>query len=116
MGAAGGHADAPGARGPAGPARARGGSDRRALPAARAALDGRSADALPLYREALRAWRDLGLAWDEALCGIDMAILLEPSEPEVGAAAERSRETLVRLGAAPFIERLDAAMARSATE
>ena len=78
-----------------------------------AALDGRPADAMPLYREALRAYRTLGLAWDEALCGMDMAILLDPTEPEVQAAAGAARETLVRLEAAPFIARLDAALARS---
>ena len=43
-----------------------------------------------------------------------MAQLLDPSEPQVKAAAESSREILVRLGAAPFIARLDAALARSA--
>jgi hypothetical protein len=66
-------------------------------------LEGRPADALPLYREALRCWRDLGLAWDEALCAIDMATLLDPADPEVRAAAEAAREILVRLEAAPFI-------------
>jgi len=78
-----------------------------------AALEGRRSDALALYREALRAWRDLGCAWDEALTGIDMATLLDPAEPEVQAAAERAREILVRLRARPFLERLEAAMART---
>jgi class 3 adenylate cyclase/tetratricopeptide (TPR) repeat protein len=86
---------------------------RATMRAGIAALEGRPADALPLYREALRAWRDLGLPWDEALCGLDMATLLEPAEPEVRAAAEASREILVRLEAAPFIVRLDTALARS---
>jgi hypothetical protein len=40
-----------------------------------------------------------------------MATLLEPTTPEVLAAAEAAREILVRLGAAPFIARLDAALA-----
>jgi class 3 adenylate cyclase/tetratricopeptide (TPR) repeat protein len=78
-----------------------------------AALEGRSGDALALYRDALRGWRDLGLAWDEALCGLDMATLLDQGESEVRAAADASREILVRLEAAPFLARLDAAMARS---
>jgi len=60
----------------------------------------------------MTAWRDLGLAWDEALCAIDMATLLDPTDPEVRAAGEAAREILVRLEAAPFIERLDAALAR----
>ena len=42
-----------------------------------------------------------------------MATLLDPTNPEVRAAAEAAREILVRLEAAPFIARLDAAMAPS---
>jgi tetratricopeptide (TPR) repeat protein len=88
-------------------------ADRRTIRAGIAALEGRRADALALYRDALRAWRDLGLAWDEALCGLDMALLLDPADPDVRAAASATRETLVRLEAAPFVARLDAAMTRS---
>jgi len=88
------------------------GADRWTIRAGIAALEGRPAEALPLYREALRAWRDLGLAWDEALCGIDMATLLDPADPEVRAAADSAREILARLGAKPFLERLDTAMER----
>ena len=77
-----------------------------------AALDGDRGDALARYRTAMAAWRDLGLAWDEALCGLDMALLLDPAEPEVQAAAGRAREILRRLEAAPFLEQLDAALAR----
>jgi len=62
-----------------------------------------------MYGEALQGWRDLGLAWDEALCGLDMALLLDPGEPDVRAAAEAAREILVRLEAAPLVARLDAA-------
>jgi len=78
-----------------------------------AALEGRTGDAMALYRNAGRAWRDLGLAWDEALCGLDMALLLDPTELEVRAAAEAARQILIRLEARPFITRLDAALARS---
>ncbi len=99
--------DASGVHGPAVEA------DRRTIRAGIAALEGRPADAVPLYREALRGWRDLGLAWDEALCAIDMATLLDPADPEVRTAADAAREILVRLGAAPFLARLDAALAFS---
>jgi len=88
-------------------------ADRRTVRAGIAALEGRPADALAFYREALLAWRDLGLAWDEALCGLDMATLLDPADPEVRAAAESTREILTRLGARPFLSRLEAAMTRS---
>ncbi|MGZ6299617.1 MAG: hypothetical protein ACXWMN_03875, partial [Candidatus Limnocylindria bacterium] len=86
---------------------------RLTIRAGLAALEGRPADALGQYREALRGWHGLGLAWDEALTGLDMAILLEPSEPEVRTVAEATRQILVRLGARPFLERLDGAMGRS---
>jgi class 3 adenylate cyclase/tetratricopeptide (TPR) repeat protein/ribosomal protein L40E len=91
-------------------------ADRTTIRAGIAALEGRGSEALALYRQALRAWRDLGLAWDEALCGMDMALLLDPAEPEVRTAAQSTREILVRLGARPFIERLDAALAQRAAE
>ena len=64
------------------------------------------------YRTALRSWRDLGLPFDEALTAIDMATLLDPAEPEVRAAAESARETLVRLRAQPLLTRLETALAR----
>jgi hypothetical protein len=60
----------------------------------------------------MRLWRDLGLAWDEALCSVSMATLLDPSEPEVRAAVETGREVLVRLKARPFLELLDDAVSR----
>jgi class 3 adenylate cyclase/tetratricopeptide (TPR) repeat protein len=87
-------------------------ADRMTLRAGIAAFEGRPDEALSGYREALRAWRDLGLAWDEALCGLDMALLLDPGHPDVQAAAASAREILLRLEAAPFIARLDAALSR----
>jgi tetratricopeptide (TPR) repeat protein len=86
-------------------------TERKTLRAGVTALDGKPHEALALYRDALNVWRDLGLVWDEALCAIDMASLLGPGEPDVTAVAERARETLVRLRAQPFLERLDSAMA-----
>ncbi len=77
------------------------------------AADGRTAEALALYRAALRRLRDLGCVWEEALVGIDMATLLDPADQEVRAAAESAREILVRLGARPYLERLETAMART---
>jgi hypothetical protein len=87
--------------------------DRRTIRAGLAALEGRPGDALAAFREALAGWRDLGSPWREALTAITMATLLEPADPEVRMAAESAREILVRLRAAPFIARLDAALVRS---
>jgi hypothetical protein len=88
-------------------------ADVETIRAGIAALEGHTADALAGYRRALTAWRDLGLDWDEALCGIEMTMLLDPAEAEVRAAGNAAREILVRLGAIPFVERLDVALARS---
>jgi hypothetical protein len=86
-------------------------ADRACLGAGIAALEGRPAEALAGYREALRAYRQLGLAFDEALAGIDMATVLPTPErdaADVVAALQAARETLTRLGAAPFLARLEA--------
>ena len=86
---------------------------RAEIRAGLAALEGRPAEALSLYADALRRFRDLGVELDAAFTAIEMATLLDPSLAEVSAAAEAGRATLVRLGAKPFIARLDAALARS---
>ena len=77
-----------------------------------AALTGRRSEALEGYRAVRVAWRDLGLAWDEALAGIDMAMVFSASQSEVADAAARSREILTRLRARPFLVLLDAALER----
>jgi len=85
---------------------------RVTIRAALAASEGRRTEALGSYRDALRRWRELRLVFDEALCVIDMATVLDPAEPEVRAAADAAREILTRLGAKPFLARLDTAMDR----
>ena len=77
-----------------------------------AALEGRRADAITGYREALRGWQGLGLAFDEAMTALDLAILLAPTDremPEAAAAIRASRDTFVRLGAHPLVARIDRA-------
>ncbi len=86
----------------------------RELRAGLAALDGRTADALALYADAFRRYADLGVQFDPAFMTIEMATLLEPTLPEVVAAGEPARATLVRLGATPFVAQLDAALSRPA--
>jgi hypothetical protein len=49
--------------------------------------------------------------WEEALVGIDMVTLLDAREPDVVAAAARSREILTGLRARPYLERLEATLA-----
>jgi hypothetical protein len=62
-------------------------------------LEGQADAALVGYRDALRRWGDLSLVWDQALCTIDMATLLDPAKPEVATAIESGREILMRLAA-----------------
>ncbi len=87
---------------------------RASIRAGAAALDRRTVDALALYRAAMLGFRDVGVPFDEARTAIEMATLLDPAEADVRAAGEAAREILVRLGAAPFIALLDAALARPA--
>lgn len=89
---------------------------RATIRAGIAALAGQTAEAIALYRGARDGWRDIGLPWEEALVGIDMASLLDAREPEVVAAAARSREILTGLRAQPFLDRLEAALAAVTAE
>ena len=97
---------ATGLHGPAGEA------NLATISAGLAALSGRPDEARSTYRTALQSWRDLGLRFDEALTAIDMATLLGPAVPEARAAADSAREILTRLGAKPFLERLEEAIQR----
>ncbi|HEY4189409.1 MAG TPA: hypothetical protein VGM28_03230, partial [Candidatus Limnocylindrales bacterium] len=80
--------------------------ERVAMRAGLAALDGHAADAHAGYRDVLDSWRELGLAWDEAMTGLEMATVLDRSEPDVAAAIDRSIEIFDRIRARPFLERL----------
>ncbi len=83
---------------------------RRRIRAGLAALDGRASEAARAYRDVLGEMLARGYVWDHALACVEMATLVGPAEPEVLAAAEVARVTLERMHAAPFIERLDAAL------
>jgi hypothetical protein len=70
------------------------------------------------FRDALRGYQQLGLAFDEAAAVVDMAVLL-PREvmdaPDAVAAVSAARETLTRLGAAPHLARLEQALSPERT-
>ena len=85
--------------------------DKATIRAGIAALEGRGADALTGYRDVLRGWRQIGCAFDEALAVIDMATLLHPTDADSVTEIEWARETLRRLGARPYLDRLEAAVA-----
>ncbi len=85
---------------------------RRTMEAGIAMLEGRIPDARRLYADALGRWQDLGLPTWLALCQLDIVETgaMEPGERQ--RLAEEARSFFERVGARPFIERLDAALAR----
>jgi len=76
-----------------------------------AVLEGRTGEARAGYRDAIGRWRELRQDWFEALTCLDLVLLLGPDDPDAAAATDRAREVCERLGARPFLERLDAALA-----
>jgi class 3 adenylate cyclase/tetratricopeptide (TPR) repeat protein len=84
--------------------------DRRLLRAGLAALDGRRVEAIREARAVLLEYERMGLPWRQAVGTLMLVATVGTDEPEVRALAEAAREILVRLGARPFLERLDAAL------
>jgi hypothetical protein len=80
--------------------------ERRSIRAGLLALEGRSAEALSVFRDVLRQWRELRLPWDEVVTSMEMLTTLGPAEPEARAAGEHAREILAGLGATPLVERM----------
>ncbi|MFI5255156.1 MAG: hypothetical protein ACHQ15_06850, partial [Candidatus Limnocylindrales bacterium] len=88
-------------------------ADRRTIRAGIAALEGRLADAVAGYRDAARRWRDLGVGFDLALCDLDAVRFLGDADPKLAhEAADEARGIFTRLGAKPFLARLDVAVER----
>ena len=59
----------------------------------------------------LRGWRDLGAAFDEALAVVDMVNFVGADDPDLRTAVDWARTTLTKLGAQPFLDRLEAGLA-----
>jgi len=90
--------------------------DRSRIAAGIAALEGRP-EALAGFLDAVRAYDGLALPFEAAAAAVDMAVTLPDAASSSGAAAAAvatARETLTRLGAKPFLDRLDAATAGTA--
>jgi hypothetical protein len=87
--------------------------DRRLLRAGLSAFADQRVEALREARAVIGEYGHLGLPWRQALGALTLLSTIGAGEAEVRAAAESAREILARLGAKPFIERLDAALARS---
>ena len=73
-----------------------------------AAVEGRHEDAAVAYGRAFEAWRALDSPLDLALCALDRAVL-RGSRPAAGGEDEEAREIFTRIGATPFLARLDRA-------
>ena len=75
--------------------------------AAIAALEGRTAEAIAGYRDAIARHAELGSDYEVALLGLDLVHFFGATEPFLREAAERSRAIFERLEAKPFLARLD---------
>ncbi len=73
------------------------------------AVDGRPADAMLAYRDAIRRWRDEGSRLGVALCGLGASLRLDPADPDVRSAVEEARGILEELDARLLLGILDAA-------
>jgi len=73
-----------------------------------AALEGRDHEATTTYGRALEAWRALDSPLDLAMCALDRATL-RGSGPAAGGEDDEAREIFKRIGATPFLARLDRA-------
>ena len=58
----------------------------------------------------------MGEDFEQACTGLDFVLLVGPDEPSARAAADDARVIFERIRARPFLDRLDAAMARHRTD
>ena len=84
---------------------------RLGLEAGLAALEGRTDEGAAHFAGAAKALRDLDVPFDLALTQLDRITVLGADHPDSPAAAEEARAIFARLGAKPFLERLEAALA-----
>jgi tetratricopeptide (TPR) repeat protein len=89
--------------------------NRAAAWAGIAALEGRRDEAIAGYRDALKRYREIGFDFEVARGELDMLMLLGPDLPEARAAAEEARAVFERVGARPYLERLDATIGDART-
>ena len=72
------------------------------------------AEGTRLALTAFASMGDLGLLFDQGFAAILFATVLDPAAPDVGSAIQLGRGQLIALGARPFLDQLDAAVARRA--
>ena len=79
------------------------------------ALDGDIPAAVGGFIAALRSFAQVGVRFDQAMCALTFVRMVGPSVPEARAAAEEARTIFESVGARPYLERLDAELARPST-
>jgi class 3 adenylate cyclase len=88
-------------------------TNRRLLEAGLLAFDGRDTEAIREIQAIVADYERLGLLWRQALAGLVLASILGPEDAGVRELARGSRAIFVRLGARPFVERVDAVLLES---
>ena len=87
--------------------------DRRLLRAGLTGLEGRPAEGIREARTVLGEYGRLGLPWRHASGTLMLVSVVGGDEPDVREMADAARAIFTRLGAKPFLDQLDAALARS---
>jgi class 3 adenylate cyclase/tetratricopeptide (TPR) repeat protein len=77
-----------------------------------AALEGNLAEATKTYRAALQMYADLGQRFDGARAAVDAVWLLGTTDPQIAAAATEAAALFERLGAKPYLAKLEEAKRR----
>ena len=85
--------------------------DRRLIRAGLLGLDDRPAEAIREVRAILEEYDRLGLPWRQALGALMLVSVVGAGTTEIREMADAAREIFTRLGAKPFLARLDAALA-----
>jgi len=85
-------------------------ASRIAARAGIAALDGRTNDAIVGFRDALDRHTARGAAINVARHGLDFVLLVGPEQPAAREAAVEARAIFERVGARPYLAKLDEAM------
>ena len=73
-------------------------------------MEGRHAETVSGFREAIQRFRELGVFFNMAQAGLAFGLAVGPSDPEARAAAEEAREIFARLKATPWVGRVDAVL------
>jgi hypothetical protein len=75
-----------------------------------AALEGRHDEAIRGFRDGVRRFRELGAVFHASQVAVSFAMAVGPSDPEVRTAVEEAREVFSRVGARPWLDRIDAVL------